>query len=106
MKLNVSERLTLLDLVQAHVGNFLTLGIMNDLTATLAMNDKEFKEFNIKQVGAQITWNPKGTQEKEIEIGEKATEIIAGDLTKLNNLNPPKLEQRHFTLYRKFVEKK
>lgn len=103
MKLNVNERLALLQVVQAHVGNFLTLGIMNDLISVLAMTDKEFKEFAIKQAGDQITWNPKGTKEKEIEIGEKATEIITADLSKMDQMR--KLEQRHVSLYKKFVGK-
>lgn len=103
MKLNVLERLTLLGVLQAHVGNFLTLGIVNDAISILAMTDKEFKEFGIKQVGGQITWNPKGSQEKKIEIGEKATEIIVEDLKKMDQMK--KMEQKHFSLYKKFVEK-
>ena len=103
MKLNVLERLTLLGVLQAHVGNFLTLGIVNDTVSILAMTDKEFKKFGIKQVGEQITWNPEGSKEKEIEIGEKATEIIVEDLKKMDQMK--KLEQKHFSLYKKFVEK-
>ena len=73
---------------------------------SLGLKDKEFKEFGIKEVQGQVSWNNKGTQGKEIEIGEKITEIIVTQLKSLNDANPPQLEQRHVSLYRKFIEKK
>ncbi len=100
MKLNVPERLTLLQVVPKE-GSFLTLKIVRDLTSTLAMNDEEFKEFGITQDGDQIKWNLKGLQEKEVEIGEKATDIIVEALKKLDQ--DKKLEQRHLSLYEKFI---
>lgn len=102
MKLSVLERLTLLQILPPE-GNFVTLKIVRDLTGILAMNEKEYKEFNIQQKGKQITWNLKGSQEKEIEIGEKATDIIREALKKLDETK--KLEQRHLSLYEKFMEK-
>ena len=100
MKLNVPERLMLLQVVPKE-GNFLTLKVVRDLTSTLAMNDEEFKDFGITQDGDQITWNLKGLQEKEVEIGEKATDIIVDALKKLDQ--DKKLEQRHLSLYEKFI---
>lgn len=100
MKLNVPERLILLQVVPKE-GSFLTLKIVRDLTSTLAMNDEEFKEFGITQDGDQIKWNLKGLQEKEVEIGEKATDIIVEALKKLDESK--KLEQRHLSLYEKFI---
>jgi len=102
MKLNVLERLTLLQILPPE-GNFVTLKIVRDLTSILAMTEKEYKDFDIKQEGGQIKWNLKGNQEKEIEIGEKATDIIKEALKKLDETK--KLEQRHFSLYEKFMEK-
>jgi len=104
MKLNVQERLTLLQVLQAHVGNFVTLGIITDLTSRLVLTDKEFKEFGIVQEGTQVTWNEQGTKGREIEISEVMNGIIVGDLTRMDREN--RLEQRHYTLYQKFVEKK
>jgi len=102
MKLNVSERLTLLQVLPQE-GNFLTLKIIRDLTSILAMDDEEFKEFEIKQNENQVTWNQKGLEEREIEIGEKATDIIVDALKKLDEAK--KLKQRYLSLYEKFVEK-
>ena len=102
MKLNVSERLSLLQVLPAE-GNFLTLKIMKDLTEIVGLNEEAFKEFGIKEVGGQVSWNNKGTEEREIKIGEKATDIIVESLKKLDQQN--KLKQNYFTLYEKFVEK-
>lgn len=102
MKLNVIERLTLLQILPQE-GNFLTLKVLRDLTSILAMTEKEFKEFDIKQVDEQVTWNLKGNEEKEVEIGEKATDLIVEALKELDKNK--KLEQRHFSLYQKFVDR-
>ena len=102
MKLNVSERLSLLQVLPQE-GNFLTLKIMRDLTEIVGLNEKQFKEFGIKELKGQVSWNKKGAEEREIEIGEKATDIIVESLKRLDQQN--KLQQNYFTLYQKFVEK-
>ena len=102
MKLTVIERLTLLQILPQE-GNFLTIKVVRDLTSVLAMNEKEFKEFEIKQTGEQVTWNLKGNQERAVEIGEKATDIIVEALKRLDEQK--KLEQRHLSLYEKFVDR-
>ena len=56
MKLNVSERLTLLQGLPQE-GNFLTLKIIRDLTEVVGLNEKEFKEFGIKEAEGQVSWN-------------------------------------------------
>ena len=102
MKLNVIERLTLLQILPQE-GNFVTLKVLRDLTSVLGMNEKEFKEFEIKQTGEQVTWNPKGNEERAVEIGEKATDLIVEALKRLDEQK--KLAQRHLTLYEKFVDR-
>ena len=106
MKLNVGERLTLVQILSAIKTDILTWAIIETVNLSLGLKDKEWKEFGIKQVEGQVAWNEKGTQGKEIEIGEKITEIIVEELKRLNDAKPPQLEQRHISLYRKFVEKK
>ena len=105
MKLNVLERLTALGLIphMPQKGSLVYWKIIDDLTATLAMSEKEFKKFGIKQVGEQITWNPEGSKEREIELGEKATELICDALKKLEKEEA--LERNQVLLHKKFVEK-
>ena len=107
MKLNVAERLTLVQLLSAIKTDILTWEIVQNVNRTLALKDKEFKEFGIEQINAQVAWNEKGEKEIEFEIGEKVTEIIVEELSKLNDAKPkPLIEQRHVSLFRKFVDKK
>jgi len=101
MKLNVFERLILLQVLPAE-GNFVTLRIVKDLKGIVALSEADFKEFEVKQLGEQVKWNEKGNEEREIEIGEKATDIVIEGLKKLDK--EKKLTERHFTLYEKFVK--
>ncbi|KKM07975.1 hypothetical protein LCGC14_1728500 [marine sediment metagenome] len=101
-KLNLAERLTLLNLIPKE-NNFSTLRIIRKFTKELGISDGEYKEFDIVQEGEKITWNvERGLKEKEFEIGEVANQLIVTALEKLDT--DKKLEQVHFTIYEKFVK--
>lgn len=82
------------------------LGIVRGLQDKITVKEKEFKKYEIKEAeGGAYSWNPeKGSIEKEFEIGEREEDVIISALKKLNETK--KLEQQHFTLYEKFVDKK
>jgi len=101
MKLNVFERLMLIPILPAE-GDFVTLKIVKDLKDVVALSEADFDEFEIKQKGEQVSWNLKGNEEREIVIGEKATDIVIDSLKKLDK--EKKLTERHFTLYEKFIK--
>jgi len=101
MKLNILERFKLLQILPQE-GNFMTLTIVRKLQETLSLTEAEYKEFEVKEDGVTTTWNEKGREEREIEIGEKATDIIVEALKKLNDEN--KLTGHHMSLYEKFVK--
>lgn len=103
MELNILERLILLQILPKE-GNFVTLNIVRDLQSSLSPNEEEIKEFEIKQVKEQITWNEKAIIPKEIKIGEKATDIIVEALEKLDKEN--KLNVQHMSIYEKFIKNK
>jgi len=71
------------------------------LLGNVSVGEKEFKEFDIKQTGEQLTWNEKGNEEREIEIGEKAMDIVADTLKKVDKEG--KLNNNMLSLYEKFV---
>ena len=50
----------------------------------------------------QISWT-NGDKTTEMEFGEFAEKLIADSLKELNDANPPKLEDKHFIIYEKFV---
>jgi len=105
MKLTVLERIILLGVLPAE-GNFLTLKIVRKLREALSFTEDEHKTLEITQNGDTIRW--KGENEdpagKEIEIGEKATDLIVESLKQLDEQK--KLTEQHFSLYEKFIDNK
>ena len=102
MKLNILERLKVLQMLPQE-GNFATLTIIRNLQEALSLTEAEFKEFEVKEDGTSTTWNVKGREEREIDIGEKAEEIVATALKKLDDEN--KLTQQHISIYEKFINR-
>ena len=101
MKLNVAERLIALGLLP-NEGSYATLRIVNDLKGTLGLTEGEFKEYEVKVAKDNLVqWNAKGSEPKDIEIGEVAQGIIADALKKLDK--DEKLTGQHVSLYAKFV---
>ena len=70
MKLNLLERFVIQKILPRE-GDFATLKILNSLKMALAPSEEEFKEFGIKDQDGLISWNEKGKEEKEMELGEK-----------------------------------
>lgn len=104
MKLSIAERIVIGSILPRE-NTFITLKVVRKLRDALSFTEKELKQFEIKEVGPQITWSKKvSKKEVEIEIGERATDVIEIALKKLDETK--KLENKHFTLYEKFVEKK
>ncbi|MBA7680442.1 hypothetical protein ES703_88758 [subsurface metagenome] len=107
MKLNIGERFALLGVLPQQ-GNAITLRIIRELQSRLSFTEEELKHYNIQNHtnpdgSARVTWNPELSEEEtDIPIGEAATGVIKGELTRLNAQN-----QLHVTmlpLYEKFVE--
>ena len=103
MKLTVGERLVLLSVLPEQ-GNITTLKVVRTLRESLSFSEEEHKEYQFVQEGMQVRWNDKADQSKEIEIGDKANDIIVLALSKLNE--DKKLNMSHLPLYEKFIEKK
>lgn len=102
MKLNVRERILLLNILPQET-NFVTLRIIRNLKENLSFKENELKEYEIKIEGEKVFWNLEKDNEAEIEIGEKATDIIVEALKKLDKEN--KLTMDFVSLYEKFIER-
>jgi len=100
MKLNLLERVVLLNILPQE-SNFITLKIVNDLKNSLSFTEEEYKYYNVKQDNSKITWDLTGNEEKEISIGEKATDIIIEQLKKLDEQK--KLTMDMYSIYSKFI---
>lgn len=104
MKLNVLERVVLLGILPGE-GDFTTLKILRELRDSLGFSEKEYKKFNLETKENQVTWDPvEGAKDVEIEIGETARDIIKDALVKMDQ--DKKLEEKHFSVYEKFVQDK
>ncbi len=111
MLLTVGERFALLQIVPAQ-GNVVTLKIIRKLQEVLALSEQEIVEFGILNGGQErpdhsivpqdrIEWNDKGKEPREIEIGEKAKDVIADALKQLDK--DKRLPLAYLDLYEKFV---
>ena len=130
MKLGVFDRLILINILPKE-GNFATLKIVREMREGLSFSEEEHKLYEIGAIlkcencskeikvptskaipkcecggklvdTGRIGWNIEADKPNEINIGEKATDIIVEVLKKLND--DKKLTDQHFSLYEKFVE--
>jgi hypothetical protein len=100
MKLTVLERMALLHALPQE-GNFATLKIVRKLREDLSFSEAEYKAWGIEELpNGRMSW--KVNEEKELEFGEKATDIIVASLKKLNETD--KLTVDHLSVYEKFVK--
>ena len=100
LSLNVFERLSVLQTLPPS-GNFITMKIVRDLQDKLSFTEEEIKELEIKERNDAVSWNPKGNEPKEIEIGEKAMDIVVDSFKKMDEEG--KLTLRTLPLYEKLV---
>jgi hypothetical protein len=100
MNLNVNERLVALSILP-HEGNIATLGILEKLRLSLALTEKEWKDWGVwsDEKTNKTGWKVNG--EAEIPIGEKATDIIIKTLKRLNEIE--KIPDHGKSLYEKFI---
>jgi hypothetical protein len=107
MILNINERLIILNILPQE-GNILTLRILRKLKENLSFTEEEHKDL-------KLTVNPNNTiswrtvndedkpilQEKEFDIGDKASDLIKEALKKLDE--DKKLTEGHMSVYDKFI---
>jgi hypothetical protein len=102
MELTIFERLMILNVLPAE-GNIVTLRLIGDLKRNLSFTEEEIKTCNIKWNGNLVTWDDR-TYKKEINIGEKAFDVVAQGFKDLNTQK--KLTEQQIPLYERFVEEK
>ncbi len=103
MDLSVRDRLILLSIIPQE-GDFLTLKITRKLRESLSFSEEEHKLYKFVEAEGAISWDNSAEQVKVIPLGDKAREIIADSLRKLDKQK--KLKMEHLDLYERFVEGK
>lgn len=101
MKLSVIERISLLQILPGE-SSFSTFKILLSLKSALSFNEKEYKEFGMREEDGKIFWS--SSKEKDIDIGEKASDIIVEALKKLDKAG--KINEQSYNLYIKFIGEK
>lgn len=103
MKLTIFERVTLLQVLPKE-GDFVTLRVLRELKKVVGFSEEDYKTYEIVQKGDRVSWNTKGNEETEVEIGDRAMEISKTALLELNKNK--KLKEEHYSIYEKFVQDK
>jgi len=102
VNLSVQERLLLLEALAAVRGNFAELRILRELKENLSFSEEEHKELGLRAEGGKMFWNPAAAQDKEIEIGDVAREIIVQRFKELNEQKV--LTEAHLFIVDRFPE--
>lgn len=104
MELKTFERLILLNILPKE-GDITTLRIVRKLRDDLSFSEEEHAALQFRnEPEGRILWLEEKDVPKEVAIGEKAHDIIAATLKKLNEQK--KLQDAHIPLYERFVEAK
>lgn len=106
VKLDVGERLTILELLFNSKGNYVTMKHIHELQVDIiGFNDDEIKNYNLKTNEKGIlTWNQKGAEELEFKLDDTKFDIIKEKVLKLDESE--QLTERHLSLYEKFIASK
>ena len=100
MELTVKERLLLLSILPQE-GSFTTIKIIRKLREELSFSEEEHEELGFRESDGKVGWDEGAEKMKEVEIGLKATDVVAAALKELDRKNS--LHVDHFSLFEKFV---
>lgn len=103
MKLNVQERLTLVNLLPEK-GNFTTMSIVETLKDILYPSEAEVKKFELKQTERILTWNEEGSKGVEIEISEMQSKMLSEKLEELSGNDD--LDVNQYQMLKRFRNEK
>jgi hypothetical protein len=100
VKLTIADRFAILSILPME-GTFATLKLVRELREMLSLTEAEIKEYNVKQIGEQVTWM-NGEKTVEMEFGDFTAGMIKDALKDLDGKK--KLEDKHYNIYEQFVE--
>ncbi len=101
MKLNVFERLMLLEILP-HQGDITAIRIVRKLREELSFSEDEHKKLNFVQEDSLLRWDDEVDSIKDVELGDKAREIIADAFTSISDKGG--FTEQHLDVYERFAE--
>ena len=102
MELNISERLTLVNLLPEK-GNFETMKTIEALRDILYPTEEEVKKFGVKQTSNNISWNEEGAKEIPLKFTKIQKDLLKESLDKLDEKE--ELTFAQYSVYKKFKGK-
>jgi hypothetical protein len=108
VRLGVTERIKLSELLESETGSYARLEMINDFRGALSLSEEEQKLIQYYEMRAPdgrtySGWKyPEKDPNKEFDIGEILLEMICRKLQALEQANPPQLKQDQRTLYKAF----
>jgi len=101
MKLNVLERIVVLNLLPAE-GSFANLKLLRVAKEELSFDEKEHKLLNFTQTEEQTMWNQDANiPDKDVKIGEIITAMLTKKLKEMDEKE--ELKEEHYSIYEKFM---
>lgn len=101
MLLNISERVGLRAALPER-GNYVTLGVIDELKRKLVFDEDEIERFQIKQTAQNIAWDCKDDDgEKDFDISAVERDLICGALNTLDQQSA--LLPVQMGIYKKFL---
>jgi len=107
MKLNVTERITLLHVLGPLTGSILEIRTIRELRELLSFSDYEREHLSMSYIQDEkgnntgVTWDHTKDEPMELALTDSHREIISKELKKLDAQH--KLEERHLPVWDKFV---
>ena len=102
MELTIKNRVILLNMSAAFTGNVVALGKIQRFREDLSLSTEESKAVNFRNTDTGYQWDePDGPKVKEVEVPERAMELISAALIKMNDAEVLTLD--HIDLYELFV---
>jgi hypothetical protein len=101
IRLQVLERLTLLELLKGVTGGFVTLGILEHLNQRLVLSRPEIKRLKVREQSGQVIWDAEADVAKPFRFESLERGLVAKRLRELAKAN--QLTLLHKPLVSKFI---
>ena len=99
MELAILDRITLLNILPVE-GDVVTMRLLKKLREELGFTEEEIKKHKINSADSRVMWEETGYK-ADVDIGEKATDIIKDAFKKLDQ--EKKLREEMIPLYDTFM---
>jgi len=99
MKLNIEERLTLMQVLPER-GNFETMDTVDKLLSTLKLKEEEVKKYKFREEQGRAYWDLSGNERVELPVSKMGESFLIKCLERLDK--EEKLTPQMFQIFKRF----